>query len=292
MFASGLRSLTCSRRSILSSRSTSSQYRYFNDTCSAVLNPNLSLHWYLAIIINPDQVLQPPPPLPPKALLSMQTRKRKRESGDSATIEDSNDPLAVGPSDTRPSSPRSASEADETSVEALLDGCAISQPKEPSRQASPAAEAKDDKESSPSLSLMYPTSEPDVDPAAASEQAMDVDAPPRTSEPPAANARSASSEPIEVDSPPTKVAEVLEIDGSPMEVDAGVMSATSAIPANQFYSSASAKGKARALSPEVPHPDTPIEEDTEKEEAAEAEAAEGDDPNKYVVRSIVFCVGH
>ena len=180
-------------------------------------------------------------------------------------------------SDTREATPirsRSASEADETSVEALLDGCAISQSKD---VATPPAEE-------PSLpvpefgGLMYPSPEPelmDVD-VDLSQEDMRTDAV-------ATEQRSASAGPIDVDDALHSEGDsprVLDSDDAPMEVDTAFTSSSSTVPAARFYS-APYKGKGRALSPEVPHPPD-VNQETETREPVEPEPIEADF-NKYVI---------
>lgn len=189
--------------------------------------------------------------MPPKAISSVQTRKRKRES-EAAPDEELSVTMDPPPPDTREATPlrsRSASEVDETSVEALLDGCTIN----PTDPLSPEFGG-----------LTYPNSESDP---------MDVDATPEELE---AGATTAAA-PIETDDSPAKAGdhEIIMLDDAPMDVDTTITSSHSAIPASRFYTSSS-KGKERAVSPEVPHPMENTEQDAETQEPAEAEPSEAD----------------
>lgn len=237
-----------------------------------------SLHWYLAIICNPEHVLKPPPPLPTKVASSIQTRKRKRESEVPPEFDDSPTPGEPPQSDTReatPSRPRSGSEVDETSVEALIDGCNSSSQEQTERQTAPTpALIPDDYIGD----LAYPSSEPDQ---------MEVDAPPDETKVVPETPDACEAIEIEDSSQQVEDNEVAVVNDTSMEVDMNSSAATttSTIPAAQFYNSTD-KGKTRAwaprhLSPEVPHPDT-IMQSTEAPEHAALETSEFDtDPNKY-----------
>lgn len=196
--------------------------------------------------------------MPPKVLSSVQTRKRKRESEAAPDEEELSVTMDPPPSDTREATPlrsRSASEVDETSVEALLDCCTIN----PTDLLSPEFGG-----------LTYPNSEPD---------SMDVDATPKELE---AGATTAAAS-IEIDDSPAKAGdhEVIMVDDTPMDVDTTITSSHSAVPASRFYISSS-KGKERAVSPEVPHPLENTEQDAETQEPAEPEPSEAD-PTKYIL---------
>jgi hypothetical protein len=230
-----------------------------------------SLHWFLAIICNPEYVLQPPPPAPPKAISSVQTRKRKRNSKNEDLVElsDTSDPPEAPPESASirdPTSMRSRSidEADETRVEAMLDlgGIAISPPEE--TQAEPP-----EKNAALLDELTYPPSDP----------GMDVDAPQEDT--PEPSVRSGSEREISpeltVNTRPPEDGDIVGADEKDIEMDAVGEPSTSAIPTSRFYSTISSKGKERAMSPAVPHPS---ELEIEKEESVDTDPTDFDS-NRY-----------
>lgn len=238
-----------------------------------------SLHWYLAIICNPEYILQPPPP-PPKVGPSVLTRKRKREDAELVEILDARDTPQAPTADTRETTParsRTGDEAEENSVEALLNDCAISPPGEP-REASL---FKDD----PVSGLMYPPSEPDpqmdVD-AESHPEVVDIDSAAATM------ASTLEEQSVDEGDSPTED-KIVGIDDTPMEVDTANATATKAVPVTRFYSFASKKGKERAMSPAIPHPSEleheEVEVEIEKEDAPEPESPDTN-PNKYVFSGV------
>lgn len=239
---------------------------------------NEHLHWYLAIICNPEYVLQQPPPTPPKGGPAVLTRKRKREEDAEAVVLPGTDEAPTGTRDPTPARSRTGDETDENSVEVLLGDCAISPAAEPSAPADDLGV------------LMYPPSDPDapmeldgestqevveIDSAAATK-ASTLQEPSLNGDPPVTVARSDGSEP-----------DIVEIDDTPMEVDKppATSSASTAVPVTRFYSTVSKKGKERALSPAVPHPselesqDAEVDVEAEKDDVAEPESPDTD-PNK------------
>lgn len=93
-------------------------------------NPMLSLHWYLAIIYQPQHVLQPPPLLPPPTP-SVSTRGRKNKETEileqvmAASKADTAETMQVQESVSRPVSP-SDGQAQEEVEEMFQSSCSIS----------------------------------------------------------------------------------------------------------------------------------------------------------------------
>lgn len=92
-----------------------------------------SMHWYLAIICNPEFVLKPPPPELPKDISHIQTRKRKREE-EANEMDASFGRLTTAPSPPpRPEEQEHSSDsslqraASEGAVEAMLTTSTVSQ---------------------------------------------------------------------------------------------------------------------------------------------------------------------
>lgn len=199
---------------------------------------SFSLHWYLAIICNPEYVLQPPPPQPPKA--SVQTRKRKRDSDalGQETTADIPEPL-----DFAHDSPTATVE-DEKSVENMLGDCNISQTNASAEDLTmqPGGEDIDILGVPSDGELQYPDSDGGV-----------AEIPAESSTEPAGPSRDVS-ELIEIDD------DLQEVDEGhvPMEVDEpGKDTASSAIPCASFYGVPSKTDKDKdknevQLSPEVP----------------------------------------
>ena len=229
-----------------------------------------SLHWYLAIICNPEHVLEPPTPAPIKTVSSIQTRKRKRDSQNTDAVElpsvDSPRMPPELPVDTREPTParsRSIDEADETSVEALLDvgACAIS-PGEENRAESLSKSSSPIRElSGENGGLLYPPSDYD--------HHMEIDGEVFSAD--ASIEHEVSPDLMEVTSRPASAMDVVETDDKAMDLDAEESPSTSTIPASRFYGS---KGKQRALSPAVPHPLEIGAEELSKEEFSAAEPSE------------------
>ncbi len=235
-----------------------------------------SLHWYLAIICNPEFVLQPPPP-PEAVAPQVQTRKRKR---DSETVE-IDDPPSVSPDPpplaaTQPSHGRSGSEAEEGTVEAMLEThCSISQAgKDKSSPTIPAS--PDVMEINDDLQLSWPLSD-------MIEIPMDVDEIPSGPGSDVATMGSSRTS-VEVESPSTIGArstdvsspDIVEVDMSMQgdtDSEVNVARSSAAVPVTRFYASASKKGKERAPTPfptnrEV---DITVTEEGEEQVAPEAE---------------------
>ncbi|GJE88369.1 hypothetical protein PsYK624_044520 [Phanerochaete sordida] len=231
---------------------------------------NEHLHWYLAIICNPEYTLQSPPPTPQKNGPSVLTRKRKREEdAEPVDIPDGDETSQVPAARTRDTTParsRTGDEAEENSVEELLNlnDCAISPPGEPQDPSMPSKGSCD--------MLQYPMSDPPMDVDGLSTQdVVEIDS--------AAATKGSTLQDLSVDEDdkPASVVEeeIVEIDTAPMEVDKAHASST-AVPVTRFYGSAVRKGKERALSPAVPHPSDPVSQDVEVDVEVEVEAEKED----------------
>lgn len=233
-----------------------------------------SLHWYLAIICNPEYTLQPPPPPPPKTGPSVLTRKRKREENtEPVNIPDTDDTLQALLTGTREATParsRTGDEADESSVEALLGDCAIS---EEAHEPSIALEDFG--------GLQYPQSDLDLPMDVDADSSTDADVVDIDSAA-ATMASTLAEQSVEEDDSFIKAddpdVDIVEIDDSPMEVDeADAVTSTSAVPVSKFYSSTLKRGKERAVSPVVPHPSELDSQEVDAEAEVEVEV-EKDDP--------------
>ncbi|KAF7795361.1 hypothetical protein EIP86_006518 [Pleurotus ostreatoroseus] len=137
---------------------------------------NEHLHWYLAIICNPEFVLQPPPPEPAKVASHIRTRKRKREDANDDDIGVDCPPTSSVPPEEQVDSTDSSTQGDasEGAVEAMLEPSTVILSQDPADSV-PAPTATD-LDQIPDL--QYPISDPpdhmDVD-AEVSTKAMDVD---------------------------------------------------------------------------------------------------------------------
>lgn len=221
VYANGRQSLIYSRRSTSLCLSTRSKaYPTAHPTHS---DNHPSLHWYLAIICNPEFVLQPPPPST-TTVSSVQTRKRKR---DSDALEQESSTTLPEPSDRAHDSPTATAD-DETSVENILDGYNVPQ--------TTANGSTDD------LSMHLPEEESLFDDFGGELQYPDSDGVPGESSTDLAGTSRDRSEPI-------------MIDDDAMDVDDPNEASTSAVPCTSFYASGSKATKEPedvSMSPEVP----------------------------------------
>lgn len=76
MSVNGRKNLICSRRNILSFQLMNSKFHLYNTPLVQYVQLRHSLHWYLAIIYQPEHVLLPPLPKP---AISVSTRARKTQ---------------------------------------------------------------------------------------------------------------------------------------------------------------------------------------------------------------------
>ncbi|KAJ3528935.1 hypothetical protein NM688_g7926 [Phlebia brevispora] len=207
---------------------------------------NEHMHWYLAIICNPEYILKPPPPEPPKVVSQVQTRKRKREEHGLPDDSVPGIPSAASspPVEERASSPRPRS-GSEGAVEALLGTSATTQGN-PTATTSPTATDSDNN----IPDLQYPLSEAmDVDDPASihsETRAMDVDEA-STSGEPSTSCRASSP----LSDPPTENGDVYMMttstaNGDPIVIDDTEEPRSTAVPPSRFYGSV--KGKERARS--------------------------------------------
>lgn len=237
------------------------------------------MHWYLAIICNPEFVLKPPPPEPPKVAPQVRTRKRKRdteiaECEEAATLSFDAPP----PAEDRPLSPsstrqHSTSEAEEGTVEEMLGSFSISQ-EDQSRSVNIAPGSD-----GPLPDLQYPEGEPmdvDVDEASTKAVSSQDTAKSRDSTETETGRSSLLSDVA------SNVADV-EMSGNGDGVtvlDDAEKKTRGAVPASRFYSSLrKAKEKPRALlspTPEIEvdgYSNTDVEQTTVEPETETAESA-------------------
>lgn len=242
----------------------------------------LSMHWYLAIICNPEFVLKPPPLESPKDVSHIQTRKRKREE-EASEMDASFGRLTTAPSppeeqehSTDSSLQRAASEG---AVEAMLTTSTVSQDQ-------PETVFATNDNPDPIPDLQYPFSDPvepmDIDanhPTMVTN--MDVDL---VSDTGASMGMSPMSPwPSEDDDVQTSsIRSTVDNDAIVID-DESIKSVT--VPVSRFYGTSN-KGKERAVRESPVASEPRLQDEDEERDVAEAEEAAISPTERYATYSV------
>ncbi|KAF7365017.1 hypothetical protein MVEN_00372800 [Mycena venus] len=259
---------------------------------------NENLHWYLAIIYQPEHTLKPPPPPPPKKS-SPSTRRKTREEAEqslemieAATVSNSSKPrppnskassatrrtpspieTAVSAEDSGTLSPSSNVQA-EVEVADQLVSCSITDDDLPPCELAEKPEACDTEGDCNSLFSEAEDDGMDVDDVEVLRATAVQPLPPAGSEVPVNHdgSHTASEEPADL--------EVMDVDANAMDPDESM---DPLLLATNFYGSAKSRGKRKAESPlvETFPPTQDVFPSEAWEDEAEAEVEDGQ-PSTYV----------